>query len=69
VPNKKQKQQMRVEKRRKAQAESQGAFDSAYQHELGGLEEEAKQQAHLGSRSTFPKLPVKTRKGVRIAEK
>jgi hypothetical protein len=69
VPNKKQKQQMRVEKRRKAKAESQAAFDSAYQHELAGLEERAKQQTQLGIRSTVPKLPIKTRKGVKISEK
>jgi hypothetical protein len=66
MPNKKQKQQMRVEKRRKAKAESQAAFDSAYQHELEGLEERAKQQTQLDIRSPFAKLPVKTRKKVKM---
>jgi hypothetical protein len=66
VPNKKQKQQMRVEKRRKAKAENEAAEDSAYQHEVGRLEEMAKQQTQLGIRSTFAKLPVKTRKKMKM---
>ena len=63
MPNKKQKQLMREEKRRRAIAEKESAELAANQFEEQRMRQVGHEADQRGEPLVFPKLPVKTRKG------
>jgi hypothetical protein len=65
MPNKKQKQLMREEKRRRATAEKESAELAANQFEEQSMMQLGHEADQRGVAMGFPKMPVKTRKRVK----